>query len=738
MNARIHSTTVQQSGYTPDSKVSSSLKTAVTRCMSIEDRQRTVEKDVDEGQKWDIFDVNKDMNLIEGDIAYDQVYARGRSAVRDDRYRWPKTIPYYLDISLDVNAKGVIMQAFEMYRLKTCIDFKPWAGEREYIQVIKGSGCWSYVGNLHYGKQELSIGANCDRLGTVEHEFLHALGFWHEQSRADRDDYVTIVWDQILNGREGNFDKYEDDVTDLQNVPYDYSSMMHYGASAFQKAEEPTIVTRIPDFMQVIGQRSDFSKYDLQKLNRLYNCTRSLAFMEQCNFEELNICGMIQGAGDTLDWQQVTSAVNGPASDFTHLTSCPGKGSFMFMNTSVGTNGSRGLLETRTLVPKRQQDQCLQFYYSGSSGQRGDKLGVHVRVGNSTELKEVMGVTDFSDARWKFVFHPLAETQPFRVVFEGVKGSATSPGGIAIDDVSIMEVKCPTHMWRIQNFSQVLASSPSGPGGTIYSPRFESGEGYNFQISMYVNGTSDNPGNLALYFHLMSGDKDNSLTWPCPWKQATMSVMDQHWDVGDRMSRTRSVTTDPKYEGTNPDGTTYYYWDRPDKVGSLVSGEKYFRGPGLGTSSFMSHHTLLSRNYVKGDELMVLIAFADVAHLVAEQPRPSATAKPPVIPGQTTLKPGETKPLDPCTDVECLNDGVCLVQDGNALCFCPPLADGWYKDDRCKRGSDSDIVIPAAVTGVVVFVVMLAASGLTFFLLKRKNKKRAAHKQAKSQNATNL
>ncbi len=62
--------------------------------------------------------------------------------------------------------------------------------------------CYSNVGNRKMGKQELSIGANCDRLGTVEHEFLHALGFWHEQSRSDRDDYVTIVWDQI---QEGNY-----------------------------------------------------------------------------------------------------------------------------------------------------------------------------------------------------------------------------------------------------------------------------------------------------------------------------------------------------------------------------------------------------------------------------------------------------------------------------------------------------------------------------------------------------
>lgn len=62
--------------------------------------------------------------------------------------------------------------------------------------------CFSSVGNRKVGKQRLSIGTNCDRIATIEHEFLHALGFWHEQSRADRDDYVEIMWDRISEGTE--------------------------------------------------------------------------------------------------------------------------------------------------------------------------------------------------------------------------------------------------------------------------------------------------------------------------------------------------------------------------------------------------------------------------------------------------------------------------------------------------------------------------------------------------------
>lgn len=62
--------------------------------------------------------------------------------------------------------------------------------------------CFSSVGNRRVGKQSLSIGTNCDRIATIEHEFLHALGFWHEQSRSDRDDYVKIMWDRITEGTE--------------------------------------------------------------------------------------------------------------------------------------------------------------------------------------------------------------------------------------------------------------------------------------------------------------------------------------------------------------------------------------------------------------------------------------------------------------------------------------------------------------------------------------------------------
>ena len=70
--------------------------------------------------------------------------------------------------------------------------------------------------------------------------FIH-LGFWHEQSRADRDKYVKINTHNIIRGMEYNFLKYSLNKINHLQATYDTCSVMHYGPYAFSRNRRPTI-----------------------------------------------------------------------------------------------------------------------------------------------------------------------------------------------------------------------------------------------------------------------------------------------------------------------------------------------------------------------------------------------------------------------------------------------------------------------------------------------------------------
>ena len=64
--------------------------------------------------------------------------------------------------------------------------------------------CFSGVGRTFWSDSPnvISLGYNCMTVGIIMHEILHALGFWHEQSRTDRDNYVEILWENIAEGKQ--------------------------------------------------------------------------------------------------------------------------------------------------------------------------------------------------------------------------------------------------------------------------------------------------------------------------------------------------------------------------------------------------------------------------------------------------------------------------------------------------------------------------------------------------------
>ena len=78
------------------------------------------------------------------------------------------------------------------------------------------------------GRQSLKLAPSCARMATIMHEFTHAMGLKHTQSRPDRDDYVTIMWDNISEGHSHNFDKAAEYAYTTMGMDYNYMSVMHY------------------------------------------------------------------------------------------------------------------------------------------------------------------------------------------------------------------------------------------------------------------------------------------------------------------------------------------------------------------------------------------------------------------------------------------------------------------------------------------------------------------------------
>ncbi|XP_020723542.1 zinc metalloproteinase nas-4-like [Bombus terrestris] len=214
-------------------------------------------------------------NYAEGDILFPPQLEK--NGLRAEAARWPGgVVPYMLSPYFNSAQRNLIYEAMNDYHKFTCIKFKPYTGEEsDYIRITAGnSGCWSSVGRIG-GRQDvnLQVPGCMVKKGTVIHELMHAIGFLHEQSRYERDEYVTIQWNNILNSHAGNFEKASKETTDAFGVGYDYGSVMHYSANAFSRNGRPTIVPKGVTKVQ-LGQREGFSKRDIQKIRKMYKCNK--------------------------------------------------------------------------------------------------------------------------------------------------------------------------------------------------------------------------------------------------------------------------------------------------------------------------------------------------------------------------------------------------------------------------------------------------------------------------------
>ncbi|KAK6054131.1 astacin [Cooperia oncophora] len=137
-------------------------------------------------------------------------------------------LPLQTEIQSSSNSttQAYVRTVLKYIQARTCIDFIEDATATNRIRVFNGGGCYSSLGMVG-GEQDLSLAGYCIVVGTVAHEFTHALGSLHMQSRNDRDTYITV---DTTNVKEGYGSQFNKATYTINNTPYEYGSDMHYGA----------------------------------------------------------------------------------------------------------------------------------------------------------------------------------------------------------------------------------------------------------------------------------------------------------------------------------------------------------------------------------------------------------------------------------------------------------------------------------------------------------------------------
>lgn len=155
----------------------------------------------------------------------------------------------------------------------------------------------------------------CGELGIVLHELGHALGMAHEQSRPDRDQSVTIHWQNVQQGFE---DQFEVDNGGYTNQNYDYMSVMHYGSSIFSANGQATITTPQHRHDATIGQRVGYSQYDVNQLADMYRETNSACIASQidggatgCADSDPNLCSGLTKCADSAHMEKCCACGGG-------------------------------------------------------------------------------------------------------------------------------------------------------------------------------------------------------------------------------------------------------------------------------------------------------------------------------------------------------------------------------------------------------------------------------------------
>jgi hypothetical protein len=181
------------------------------------------------------------LKLIDGDIAVPEDFDEDARATYEPDL-WPDgVVPYEFDSSVNATNRSRMLAAMAEWESLANVDFVPRDGENDYIRIIADSANISEFVGHQGGRQRVWI-TSWTVHGTLVHELGHVLGYYHEQSRGDRNQFVTINFNNVsqtaCSDSAGNPVSCNSQFTIRpgtggEHGPYDFGSVMHYSACAF-------------------------------------------------------------------------------------------------------------------------------------------------------------------------------------------------------------------------------------------------------------------------------------------------------------------------------------------------------------------------------------------------------------------------------------------------------------------------------------------------------------------------
>uniref|UniRef100_A0A0N4ZM58 Metalloendopeptidase n=1 Tax=Parastrongyloides trichosuri TaxID=131310 RepID=A0A0N4ZM58_PARTI len=207
------------------------------------------------------------------DIASGSTYIRDkRSVVLEQKKRWRFPLRYYIDKGVN---RSVVEEALRRFEKHTCLKFKKirhLTTTKQVLHFQKFHVCGTFIGNYFGEKaQMLGVDSYCNQcVGAMQYLIGYTLGMVNQQSRCDRDKYVNVYMENVLETDVIGFKKYGKTEAENYNIGYDFGSIFQYGTKEFSKNGNFTVFPKIPLYRYMMGQRIGFSFNDYKLLNMHY------------------------------------------------------------------------------------------------------------------------------------------------------------------------------------------------------------------------------------------------------------------------------------------------------------------------------------------------------------------------------------------------------------------------------------------------------------------------------------